>query len=159
MSRDELIDLLSDVTALIGTALAQHVELTESISAGAGVESQALKLDALKARMADEKLKLAKLKDAAKRKKELEKLRDDNDRSAPRPTTNEAKNTGMVTLRAASGRVVGYMRATGKDRADYFDRTGKLVAREVGGVTYDGAGKMVYREKLGLVVVGSILKK
>lgn len=64
----------------------------------------------------------------------------------------------MVTLRAASGRVVGYMRATGKDRADYFDQTGKLVAREVGGVTYDGQGKMVYRGKLGLVVLGSSLR-
>lgn len=156
MTRDELLDLISDVTTLLGSALAQHIELTESIS-GAGVESQRLKLDALKAKLADEKLKLAKLKDAALRKKELEKLRDDNERQTATSAANEGKNTGMVTLRAASGRVVGYMRATGKDRADYFDRTGKLVAREVGGVTYDGQGKMVYRGKMGLVVLGRSL--
>lgn len=156
MTRDELIELLSDVTTLLGTALAQQIDLTESIS-GAGVESQRLKLDALKAKLSDEKLKLAKLKDAASRKRELEKLRHDNDRSPARPTTNESKNTGMVTLRAASGRVVGYMRATGKDRADYFDRTGKLVAREVGGVTYDGRGRMVYRGAMGLLVLGASL--
>lgn len=156
MTRDELLDLISDVTTLLGTALAQHVELTESI-AGAGVESQRLKLDAIKAKLADEKLKLAKLKDTAKRKRELEKLRHDNARQTARPTTNEAKKTGMVTLRAASGRVVGYMRATGKDRTDFYSAAGKLVAREVGGVTCDGQGKMVYRGKLGLVVLGQSL--
>ena len=67
MNEDELIDIISDVTALLGAALAQYIELNESI-AGAGVESQTLKLDALKARMADEKLKVAKLTDAAKRR-------------------------------------------------------------------------------------------
>lgn len=156
MTRDELIDLLSDVTSLLGTALAREVELKESLT-GAGVESQRLKLDGLKAKLAGERLKLAKLKDAAKRKGELEKLRHDNDRSAARPTMNEAKNTGMVTLRAASGRVVGYMRKHGPNRTDYFDRTGKLAAREVGGVTYDGRGKMVYRGKMGLAVLGQVL--
>lgn len=160
MTRDEVIELLSDVTSLLGTALAQHVELTEGIS-GAGVESQRLKLDALKARLADEKLKLAKLKDAAKRKRKLEKLRHDNDRSAARPTINEAKNTGMVTLRAASGRVVGYMRAVGKDCTDIFDAAGKLVSREVGNVTYDfqRGGKVAFRGRLGLVVLGLRLKQ
>lgn len=153
MTRDELLDLISDVTTLLGTALVQHVELTESI-AGAGVESQRLKLDALKARMADEKLKLARLKDAAKRKRELEKLRHSNERQTWRSAANESKNTGMVTLRVASGRVVGYMRVTGKDRTDFFDRTGKLVAREVGGVTYNRRGRAIFRGHLGLIALG-----
>ena len=155
MTQDELIAVISDVTTLLGSALAQHVDLTETISTqqGAGVESQRLKLDALKARLADEKLKLAKLKDAADRKRELEKLRHDNDRSAARPTTNESKNTGMVTLRATSGKIVGYSRTTGKNQTDFYDRTGKLVAREVGNFTYSN-GKAVYRGNLGLLVLG-----
>jgi hypothetical protein len=50
------------------------VELQESlVGGGAGVESQKMKLDRLKARLAGEKLKLDKLNAAAKRKKELEK--------------------------------------------------------------------------------------
>jgi hypothetical protein len=73
MTRDDLIDLISEVTTLLGTALAQHVDLAEGIpqQQGSGIEAQKLKLDALKAKMADQRLKLAKLKDAAKRKKEL----------------------------------------------------------------------------------------
>jgi hypothetical protein len=157
MTRDELIELISDVTVMLGTALAQHVELTESIE-GAGVESQRLKLDALKAKLAGEKLKLAKLKDAAKRKRELEKLRHDNERLTARSAANEGKNSGMVTLRAASGRCIGYMRVMGKDQTDFFSASGKLVAREVGGVTYSN-GKAVYRGKLGLVVLGQSLRE
>jgi hypothetical protein len=80
MNVDELIELISDVTTLLGNALAQHIELNESVhpQQGAGVEAQKLKLDALKLKLAGEKLKLAKFKDAAKRKKELaqERLRE-----------------------------------------------------------------------------------
>ena len=158
MTEDELIEIISAVTTLLGTALAQHVELSESLlSGGAGVESQKLKLDAMKARLADEKSKLAKLKDAAKRRRELDKA---NERSGRPGTsaTNESKNSGMVTLRAASGRVIGYMRATGKDRADFFSASGKLVAREVGGMTYSN-GKGVYRGRLGLVALGRSLNQ
>lgn len=75
MTRDELIDLISDVTTLLGSALARHVELTENISAGAGVESQKIKIEKLKARMVGEEKRLQKLKGAARRKRELEKLR------------------------------------------------------------------------------------
>ena len=156
MTPDELIELLSDVTTLLGTALAREVELKESL-AGAGVESQRLKLDALKAKLADEKLKLSKLKSAAQRKKELEKA-NQHQPSASRPTANESKRTGMVTLRDAAGRVVGFMRQLGPNRTDFFDRTGKLVAREVGGKTYTGTGKLAAHDRQGLRVLGQSLK-
>ncbi len=105
MTRDELIDLLSDVTTLLGTALAREVELKESI-AGAGVDSQQLKIDATKAKLAGERLKLTKLRDAAKRKRELEQYRRENETSAASPAVDEGNNSGMVTLRNAAGRVV-----------------------------------------------------
>jgi hypothetical protein len=40
-----------------------------------------------------------------------------------------------------------------KGRTDYFDRTGKLVAREVGGMTYSN-GKALFRGRLGLLALG-----
>lgn len=150
MNEDELIDIISDVTTLLGAALAQYIELNESI-AGAGVESQKLKVDALKARMADEKLRLAKLKDAAKRKTELQKL---SAPSAWRPTANESKSSsGMLTLRDAAGKVVGYVRVL-KNRTEYFSPAGKLVAREIGGATYDGRGRLASRDRQGMRVLG-----
>lgn len=156
MTRDELIDLISDVTTMLGTALAQHVELTESIE-GAGVESQKLKLDALKAKLAGERLKLAKLKNAAKRKRELEERRKENEAAAAKPNVNEGRKSGMVTLRNAAGGVVGYMRVMGPNQTDFFDRTGKLVAREVDSFTYS-RGRVVFKGRLGLVALGVSLR-
>lgn len=156
MTRDELIELISDVTTLLGTALAQHVELTESISDG--VESQTLKLDALKARMADEKLKLAKLNDAAKRKRGLARA-NQHEPSASRPTANESKTSGTVYLRDGASRVIGFMRMLGKGRTDFFSASGQLVAREVNGKTYTSSGKLAAPDLQGLRVLGQSLRK
>jgi hypothetical protein len=48
-------------------------------------------------------------------------------------------------------------RLKGKDQNDFFSASGKLVAREVGNLTYAN-GKAVYRGRLGLVVLGQDLK-
>jgi YD repeat-containing protein len=152
MTRDELIELISDVTSLLGTALAQHVELTESLSSQ-GVESQKQKLDSLKARMADEKLKLAKLKDAAKRKRELEKLRHDHERQ----TANEGKSSaGRIQLLNGQGRLIGWLHNEANGKVTVYDAKGRLVARELtGGITLDRFGRVVGRCKgQGLVVLG-----
>jgi hypothetical protein len=45
------------------------------------------------------------------------------------------------------------MGVMGKNQTDFFSASGKLVAREVGGMTYSN-GKAVYRGRLGLVVLG-----
>lgn len=142
MTRDELTDLISGVTTLLGTALAREVELKESIASDAA-DSQRAKLDALKAKLAAERAKLQKLNAASKRKKELEKLRQ-----------TEGRSGGTVTLRDSSGRTIGFVRVMGPNRTDFFDRTGKLVAREVGNTTFSASGRAVYRGKLGLVALG-----
>ena len=155
MTRDELIELISDVTAMLGTALAQHVELTESISTqqGAGVESQRLKLDALKARLADEKLKLAKLKDAADRKRELEKLRHDNERQTARSAANESKSpAGRIQLLNGQGRLVGWLHHEKNGKVTVYDAKGRLVARELAGLTLDRTGRLAGRGRQGLAV-------
>ena len=90
MTEDELNDILSDVTSLLGTALAQHVELREGLE-GAGVESQSKKLDALKLKLAAEKTRLKKLKDAARRKRELETLRKAQERQTARSVASGGK--------------------------------------------------------------------
>lgn len=156
MTRDELIDLLSDVTSLIGTALAREVELKESFASDAA-DAQRAKLDALKAKLAGERLKLQKLNAASKRRRELEKKRHENERQTARSAANESKNTGMVTLRDGAGRVVGFMRVMGPNRTDFFDRTGKLVAREIGGKTYFTSGKLASPDRQGLRVLGQHL--
>ena len=152
MNEDELIDIISDVTTLLGDALTKYVALSESISAGAGVESQTLKLDALKARMADEKLKLAKLKGAAKRRKDIAT---DNERRARRPVANESKSpAGRIQLLNGQGRVIGWLHSESNGKVTVYDAKGRLVARELAGITLDRAGRFVGRGRQGLVTLG-----
>jgi hypothetical protein len=74
LTQSELISIISDVTTLLGDALAKHVELTETALTGSsvGVDLQKKKLAALQSKLAATKKVMAKLKDASKRKKELE---------------------------------------------------------------------------------------
>jgi Ni,Fe-hydrogenase I large subunit len=154
MTEEEVIDLISDITSMLGTALAQHVKLYESI-AGAGVESQKLKLDALKARMGEEKLKLAKLKDTAKRKKELAKA-NQHKPSAARPTVKESKQS-RIALHNGKGRLIGWLHSESNGKVTVYDAKGRLVARELAGITLDRTGRWVGPGKQGLVVLGQRL--
>ncbi len=96
LSKDELIQIISDVTSLLGHALAQHVELNETlVGAGAGVKAQQKKLQSLQSKLARERARLAKLKDAAKRKRDLEKLKMRNRRHG-----HHCSRSQMLTCRA-----------------------------------------------------------
>lgn len=73
-AKENLIDLIDDVTTLMVYTLAQRLELVETSGAsGAGLRTQQQRIEALRSKMADAKLKLTKLKHAAKRKEELDK--------------------------------------------------------------------------------------
>ena len=152
LSHSELLDLVDDVNVAVAQAIASYAELSEGMIDDAATDEAKTKVERLKLNTDAAKKRLADLKDRQRHKREVERRRKEIERGKTQQT--ESKNTGTVTLRAASGRVVGYMRAVGKDRTDFFSASGKLVAREVGGVTYDGQAKMVYRGKLGLVVLG-----
>jgi len=57
-------------------------------------------------------------------------------------------DSGMVTLRDGS---------FGKGRTDFYDRTGKLVAREMNGKTYDARGRLAAPDLQGLRVLGQTI--
>ena len=88
-----------------------------------------------------------------------QRTRKDNERSASRPTANEGKGSGMLTLRSATGRVIGFMRVMGKNQTDFFSASGKLVAREMNGKTYFSNGKLAAPDPQGLRVLGQSLRR
>ena len=157
LSQSELLDLVDEVNVAVAQAIASYAELNEGMIDDTATDAAKTKVERLKAKTDAAKRRLADLKDRQRHKREVEMRRKEIERGKTQQT--EGKNTGMVTLRAASGRVVGYMRVTGKDRTDFYSASGKLVAREVGGVTYDGQGKMVYRGKLEMVVLGQSIRR
>lgn len=149
MTEDEIIEIISAATTMLGGILAQHIELNESIE-GAGIETQKLKMDSLKSQLADEKLKLAKLKAAAKRKKELEKSNRDNSGTQ----TNESSTTTWTPIRLSSGKIVGFKMDQGPDRTDYFNGKGKYIGREINGATYDARGYCIsFKQRVGMLLL------
>lgn len=159
MTRDELIELLSDVTSLLGTALAREVELKESLASDAA-DSQRAKLDALKAKLAGERLKLQKLNAASKRRRELEKKRQENQRQTARSAANESKTLQRrVQLLNGQGRVIGWLHNESNGKVTVYDAKGRLVARELNCITLDRTGRFVGRGRQGLVALGRTLEE
>ncbi len=146
---DELAAILDDICATIGELLVTNAQLKESMVDDAATDAAQEKLDRLKQDTLAAKEKMADIKQRQQRKRELEKIRKGHERER----TNEGKNGSMVTLRSVTGRTIGYMRVMNKDQTDLFSASGKLVAREIGNLTYSN-GKAVFRGRLGLVALG-----
>lgn len=158
LSHSELLDLVDEVNVAVAQAIASYAELNEGMIDDAATDAAKAKVDRLKLKTDDAKRRLADLKDRQRHKREVERRRKEVERET-KPRQTEGKSSGMVTLRAASGRVIGYMRVVSKDQTDFFSSSGKLVSREVGNWTYDyrRGGKVAFRGSLGLVVLGQTL--
>jgi ABC-type sugar transport system ATPase subunit len=153
LTQSELLDLIDEVNVAVAQVIASYAELNEGMIDDAATGAAKEKLERLKAKTDDAKQRLADLKDQQRHKAEVERQRREREHERRKAQQTEGKSSGMVTLRAASGRVIGYMGVMGKNQTDFFSASGKLVAREVGGMTYSN-GKAVYRGRLGLVVLG-----
>lgn len=156
LSHSEILSLVDEVNVAVAEAILNYASLTEGMIGDAATDAAKAKVERLKLKTDDAKKRLADLKDRQRHKKELARQRQEHEREKKQRQT-EGKNSGMVTLRAASGRVIGYMRVVNKDQTDFFSSSGKLVSREVGNLTY-ASGKAVYRGRLGLLLLGAEIR-
>lgn len=78
LSQDELLDLIDDVTIAVGEAILTNAELTESLLDQQRTADAQKKIDGLKAKTDAARIKLRKLRDTQRRRRELEKVRDKN---------------------------------------------------------------------------------
>jgi ATPase subunit of ABC transporter with duplicated ATPase domains len=149
---DELLDLIEDITVSLGQILLTHRELTEGLlDDGPTIRSQQ-KIEDLKKRLEDEKVRLAKSRRFQQRKKELEKLRRDHDKEVQ----SESKTT---PIQNGSGKVIGWVLPVAKDRIHFLDHRGQVIGRFIHGQTYDHRGRFVGSGNQGLRVLGQILRK
>ena len=158
LSRDEVLALVDEVNVAVAEVIANFAQLKEGMVDKALTDAAKEKVERLKQDTLVAKERLSDLKDRQRHKREVEQTRKEHERERSKTQQTEGKNSGMVTLRAVSGRVVGYMRVMSKDQTDYFSASGKLVSREVGNLTY-ASGKAVYRGRLGLLALCQSLRK
>jgi hypothetical protein len=152
---DELAAILDDIVASIGEILVIQSQLKEGMVDDAATDAAKEKLDRLKQDTLAAKTKLADIKQRQQHKRDLERQR--REREAKTKQTEGKSSSDMLTLRDAAGKVVGYVRVM-KNRTEYFSPTGKLVAREIGGATYDFSrgGRLASRDRQGLRVLGRV---
>jgi hypothetical protein len=155
---DELAAILDDICATIGELLVTNAQLKESMVDDAATDAAREKLDRLRKDTLVAKEKLADIKQRQQHKKELARQRQEHERETKTKQTEGKTSSGMLTLRDAAGKVVGYVRVM-KNRTEYFSPTGKLVAREIGGATYDGRGRLASRDRQGMRVLGQSVRK
>ncbi len=152
----ELSELLDDITAAIGDILVSHFELQlESVGMLEPTDSAKKSIERIQKRLAGAKEKLAKAKEASARRKELEKLNSHNGRGARRHPANESKSpAGRIQLLNGQGRLIGWLHNETNGKVTVYDAKGRLVARELAGLTLDRTGRLAGRGRMGLVVLG-----
>ena len=153
---DDLLNELLTVTCTLGQLIEIHGELAESLLDQTQTRLGREKIDSLKKQIETEQDRLAKIKHTQQRKKELEKLRHDQDKEAgEKAKQNEGKHgSRMIQLLDGKGKLVAWLQVLGKDRVNILDARGRLVAREVSGITLDKSGKFMGRGRQGLRVLG-----
>lgn len=115
-----------------------------------------LKVERLKTKTTDAKQHLSDLKDRQRHKRELERIRKEHERETKKAATNEAKSTqDRVALLDATGKWIGSIETQTNGNVDVYDAKGRIVARELTGVTLDHTGRFVGRGRQELVVLGA----
>jgi len=159
LTKDELIEICSAVTTMLGSILAKHVELNEGLIDQFATDAAEQKVDRLKQQTADAKEQLQKLRDLAARKRQLFKIRNDHEREVSKPKQTEGKSTqSRVALLNGKGKWIGWIESLANGNVNIYDARGRIVARELSGITLDRTGRFVGRGKQGLVVRGQSLK-
>jgi len=161
ISRDQLIDLLDDICSEVSRVVASHAEISRELAEDSldqkRADAQQMRIDRVKRELENEKEQLATLRRRQKHKREIEIARKKNERKHRQDEGRSAN--GPVALRNARGQLIGWIQAAGMDRVNVLDAKGRLVARELNGMTLDRCGRLVGNGRQGLVVLGSGLSR
>jgi len=164
ISKDELISIVDDATTtfaeLLLTHCRQQVDLYESTFGHTQDASAKARLDNLEKDVEKAKERVADARAHQNRNKALHRLKQQQDKASTEKTPqNEQKGGSTVRYTDGRGRNCGSMRRTGPRSAAFFDATGRLVAHESGGNTFDASGKFAGRGNQGLRLLGQAMRR
>jgi len=156
ITEDELLAIIEEVTATLGQILLTHRELTEALFDQTQTRVAREKIDAVKDELRKEKERLASIQHAQHRKRELEKLRQDQDNATlDKAKQNEGKHASRMTqLLNGQGKLIGWIQPTGKNMVSILNSRGVVVAREIDSRTFDAKGRYRGNGKQGIRLLG-----
>lgn len=151
LTEDELLAIIDEVTIALGQILLSHRQLTEGLLDNNAIEASQDRIEKRRADIEKEREKIRKTRDAIRRRRELEKIRKDREKEANSAPQTEAKRNpaGVEAIINQRGQVIGYRQTNGRQTV-FLSPKGEVVAREVGGQTYDRRGGFVGQGKQGL---------
>jgi hypothetical protein len=129
-------------------------ELREDTIDQRQASAQQARVDRIKRELDDEKEQMKRLRHRQQHKRDLERTR--KERESHRQHEGRGGGSGgLVALRNARGQLIGWLRVAGRDRLEVLDSKGRLVAREISGLTLNAGGRLVGHGRLGLAVLGA----
>lgn len=152
----ELEDLVGDILAGLESILRSHQAMNESMldqnidSAKEQVRKKREEVRAISDRIRD-------MKDRLKRQKETQR-KANSKKPNDKQTTNEGSSS-VIQIRNQKGQLLGFLQPSGKNQINILSRTGKLLGREVNGITLDQKGNVVSWQKAGLLLIGRNTKE
>ena len=155
LTDDELLGVIDEVTIALGEILLRHRNLRESLLATDAVSASQDRIEKRRTEIEKEREKIRKTRETIQRRRELERISKQHKDDANKKPQNEAGEgrSGITAIINQRGQVIGYRQESGR-QTNYLTAGGKLVAREVGGHTYDGRGGVSGRGKQGLRILG-----
>tara|TARA_R110002111_G_scaffold15707_4_gene40864 strand:+ start:88 stop:555 length:468 start_codon:yes stop_codon:yes gene_type:complete len=147
---------MRDYGLLLRVILSKHFVVSESMLDDLATKTAKKKVERLKRDTQAAKDHYSDMKDRQRHRKEIEQKRKGHEQRRGKSRQSESKSSGIIYLKNAKGQVIGFRRNYGPNRTDYFGAKGELVAREVGGITYDftNGGRVAAWDRQGMRVVG-----
>lgn len=152
---EELLAIVDEVTIALGELLQSHRQLTEAFFERQGLEQAQAQIE--KKRLEIQKLndRLKKTRDAIHRRHDLEQIRKRHEEEAKasvtKQTQDEAVNSraGVTAITDQRGKVIGYSQVAGRQTI-FYNQSGKVMAREIGGQTYGKNGAFIGTGQQGM---------
>lgn len=116
------------------------------------------KQDDLEVKKKELKDRIAKQTEKIRKKKEVEKWRRQHKSTASRSSVQENKSNVSQRLRLSNGATIGFTHQT-EGQTRFFDASMKLVAIETRQGTFNGNGKKISSDAIGLFALGILWKK
>ena len=146
LSHDEVLALVDEVNVAMAEVIANFAQLKEGMVDDGATDAAQAGLERLKQKTDDAKRQLSDLKNRQRHRREMERQRKEHERERSKAQQTEGKSTkGRVALLNAKGQWIGFVESLASGNVNIYDSRGRLVSRQLAGLTLDRAGRFVGR--------------
>jgi len=158
-TQDEINSIMDEITVAVGQILINGADLQmESITGDIGADAVKKKITRLKKQTQQASERLQGSKRQKKHRVEIERQRKEHETPAKtKLAANEAAIGKCISIRNEKGVVIGRIQQTGENRINYLSNDGRVISREINGITLDSKGRLKSLQRIGQIALGQNL--